>query len=110
MSRASRRLPLRFAHSLLEESTLEKGEVSLLEASSMALCTELSCFGAGTPVLACVPVVAPGISLASCACWRPDALFVSLIANSAKDAITIRQIATEASLSKRTIEVTTTLD
>jgi hypothetical protein len=33
-----------------------------------------------------------------------------LIANSTKEAITIRQIAVEASLSKRTIEGTTTLD
>ena len=78
--------------------TLEKGDVSALEASSMAartgpLCAELA------PAPVAVPDPPPPGAFASplrTRCWCAEAELVWLAANSPKEAMTIKQMMIEA--------------
>ena len=99
-------------HWLLDPAvTPENGEVSALEASSIALCTELSCGAAafGETVLGGLAAGAAGAP-PSISCWWADALLVWLTANSANDAIAIRQMTRDARRSRPASEESTSLD
>ena len=119
----------RIVHSLLEPAvTPEKGEVSALEASSMTLRAELSCSewepeecapawwlvapaGLGSPDAFGEPaMLGAAASPFSTFCWCADAAPVWLIANSANEAIAIRQMTNEASRRMRANGNSTQLD
>src|ERR1039458_6107131 len=111
MTSASSRFAPGMVHAFFDpEVTSENGEVKVLEASSIVLRTLPSLPAVEVPEeRGESPFVFEGVPSVRASCWWVDAPFAWSTANTANEAMTIRQITNEANRSNPAIEDMTPL-